>query len=135
MFGLRGGWAGRQIGERPISADTRVFEAFYLRVLHERALGFLAVDRFPVRMPGPKIFTEDQIMMRIKLLAIGLAAACALSGPALAQDSSDPAVCRDDLVKFCPTTAGKAGDVKKCLVTNKDKLTPLCKKMVETSAN
>jgi hypothetical protein len=73
-------------------------------------------------------------MTYLKRLTIGFAATCALTGAAFAQGAPDPAACRDDVVKFCPTVAGKADDLKKCLVTNKEKLAPACKKMVETSA-
>lgn len=65
------------------------------------------------------------------LILAGLASM--LAGAALAQGADDPASCRDDVVKFCPTFVGKADDMKKCLLTHKDKLNATCKKAVEAS--
>ncbi len=71
-------------------------------------------------------------MIRISTLALGLSAALALSGAAHAQGNEAQAACRDDIVKHCPTAAGKAEDLAKCLVSNKEKLSAACKKVVET---
>ena len=56
-----------------------------------------------------------------------------LAGAALAQGAGDQAACRDDVVKFCPIFVGKADDMKKCLLTHKDKLNAACKRVVEAS--
>ncbi len=71
-------------------------------------------------------------MFRTTSLAFGLISALALSGAALAQSTEDQAACREDAVKFCRSAVGKQDDMKKCLLTNKEKLSASCKKVVET---
>jgi hypothetical protein len=71
-------------------------------------------------------------MFRSKSIAVAVVSALAFGGAAMAQSAEDQAACRDDAVKFCRTAIGKPDDMKKCLLTNKDKLSASCKKVVET---
>jgi hypothetical protein len=70
-------------------------------------------------------------MLRLSAIALALIPALAFSGAASAQGSDDQAACRDDAIKLCRANIGKPDDMRKCLVTNKDKLSAGCKKVVE----
>lgn len=59
-------------------------------------------------------------------------AAMTFSGVVLAQTSEEQAACRSDAIKHCSSFVGKQDDMKKCLATNKDKLSAPCKKVVES---
>ncbi len=68
----------------------------------------------------------------VAALAVGLVSPLALGGAAYAQSADDQAACREDAIKHCRAAVGKQDDMKKCLVSNKEKLSAACKKVVET---
>jgi hypothetical protein len=72
-------------------------------------------------------------MSKFRSVIFAALSCTAMSFPAIAQTADDRAACQPDAVKFCPTFAGKPDDMKKCLLTNKDKLAPACKKVVEAA--
>lgn len=57
--------------------------------------------------------------------------ALAIAGAAHAQSSDDQAACRSDAMKYCSSHIGKQDEMRKCIASNKDKLSAACKAVVE----
>lgn len=66
------------------------------------------------------------IIVALSLLALGSTA-----GMAQGLTSQEQAACRPDAMKLCSANIGKPADMRACLVTNKDSLSPDCRKVVE----
>ena len=59
-----------------------------------------------------------------------------VEGPAMAQGNGTGPVakqCASDIQKFCPDKQHGHGEVRACLESNKDKVTPACKEALETT--
>ena len=70
-------------------------------------------------------------MTRMQIFVLGSIAASLSCGPVWAQGADDQAACREDVVKHCVSAIGNGDEMKKCLVSNRDKLNATCKKVVE----
>ena len=69
--------------------------------------------------------------MRMILSVIGIGLFCST---AIAQTAAERAACMADFQKYCPGVVPGGGRIIECLAKQLDKLTPECKKVVQTHA-
>jgi len=69
--------------------------------------------------------------MRMILSVIGIGLFCST---AMAQTAAERAACMADFQKYCPGVVPGGGRVIECLAKQLDKLTPECKKVVQSHA-
>ena len=69
--------------------------------------------------------------MRMILSVIGIGLSCST---AMAQTAAERAACMADFEKYCSGVAPGGGRVIECLAKQLDKLTPECKKVVQSHA-
>ena len=69
--------------------------------------------------------------MRVILSVIGIGLFCST---AIAQTAAERAACMADFQKYCPGVVPGGGRIIECLAKQLDKLTPECKKVVQSHA-
>jgi len=69
--------------------------------------------------------------MRMILSVIGIGLFCST---AIAQTAAERAACMADFQKYCPGVVPGGGRIIECLAKQLDKLTPECKKVVQSHA-
>jgi len=73
---------------------------------------------------------ETDRMNTLVRIAFATVLISAAAGSVLAQSQQEQAACRSDAMKHCSSVVGKQDEMRKCLATNKAKLSEACQKVV-----
>jgi Cysteine rich repeat len=72
-------------------------------------------------------------MTLVKALIIAVFAAASFSAAAQAQSKGRLAACKDDVQKFCASVPKGHGQIRACLQSNADKVSPDCKTSLDAA--